>query len=350
MKPFLRWSSDRYSDIPVFYRVVFGGLLASVPPLLLVFVLGRRGVLNQVSGQGFFGYVSFALLLLMLLQVAILKKVFEPIIQLLDAVERLQDGDHSLRAPEDLLDGPELSRVGNILNMIIDHLESNRHYTSSRTLQALERERMRIARELHDETSQSLSSLIINLEMIISTLKNQAVQSHLVEDLMEQLEKTRDLTETTLEEIRKLIFDLRPSILDDLGLIPAMKWYVMNKLEPLDIESRFNIQGAHEDRLPPDTETALFRIFQEAITNVIRHADANSVDVLMQVSDEAVRLTIEDDGIGFEPHEREDRLKTYEGLGLFGMQERARLMGGQLKIQAALGEGTKVMVQIPRTG
>ncbi len=338
--------SRLYFEMPVFYRVLGVSVLSFVIPLMILLVIARAGVLVQSSAYLFLGYFVLLLLLASLVNSILLRSLFLPVMQLSNAVEQLQSGEYDVQVPTNL-DDPQLRRVSNVLRMIIETIESSRKYTSSRTLRALERERMRIARELHDETGQSLSSLVIKLEMIINMLQEEAVQSALVEEIIEQLNTTRDLTESTLEEIRKLIFDLRPSILDDLGLIPAMRWYAMNKLEDMDIDSRFQMQGMHE-RLPADTETALFRIYQEAVSNVIRHAEASLVVIAMKIRDDAVILSVKDDGVGFEPDEVAGDDSAYEGLGLFGMQERARLLGGRMRVDSVPGRGTEVKVQVPR--
>lgn len=342
------WLLKRYARWPMMFKVMLGSLITLIPPLLIIFVLGRQGWLYSASVEVAAAFLVVVLGVVLYLHLMSLRVLFQPLLRLMDTVSRLQKGDYRARAPY-ITGDRELAQVGGVLNQVLDNLERSRKYTSSRTLQALERERRRIGRELHDETSQALTTLIINLEVTIDALSRIKVSEEAAECLASvrrRLVSTRDLTESTLEEIRKLIFDLRPSILDDLGLIPAMRWYAMNKLEPLGVDSRFDVQGG-DDRLPPDTETALFRIFQEALTNIIKHAEASLVISSIKVSSDTVALEVVDDGVGFEPDDRQNGA-AYAGLGLFGMQERAKLLGGTLDVQSKPGEGTRVNVEIPR--
>jgi len=342
----------RYARWSMIYKVLVGSLITLMPPLLMTLVLGRRGRIAQFSAEELAVFGVVILGGLAYLNYVSLRILFRPLFQLMDTVSRLQEGDYRARAPVITLDR-ELSRVGGILNLVLDNLDRSRRYTASRIMNALERERKRIARELHDETSQALTTLIINLEVAMSSLESldelsgSAVEK--VESVVETLSGTRDLTETTLEEIRKLIFDLRPSILDDLGLVPAMRWYAMNKLEADRIDTRFDVQVEQNDRLPPDAETALFRIFQEAITNLMKHAEAGSVEVEMKMSKSAVMLRVRDDGVGFDPDDPSSA-KEEGGLGLFGMHERANLLGGSCEIISAPDEGTEIRVEIARPG
>lgn len=343
------WLTKRYARWPMMFKVMVGSLITLIPPLLIIFVLGRQGWLYRASLEVTGAFLLVVLGVVLYLHHVSLRLLFQPLFQLMDTVSRLQKGDYRARAPY-ITGDRELAQVGGVLNQVLDNLDRSRKYTSSRTLQALERERRRIGRELHDETSQALTTLIINLEVAIDALSEKKVDGGETTDSLgsvrTRLVNTRDLTESTLEEIRKLIFDLRPSILDDLGLIPAMRWYAMNKLEPLGIDSRFDVQGSGE-RLPPDTETALFRIFQEALTNIIKHAEASLVVSAIKVSSDAVALEVIDDGVGFEPDDREDG-SAYAGLGLFGMQERAKLLGGTFSVRSRPGVGTRISVEIPR--
>ncbi len=349
MPSFDRRIVRRYARWPMIYKVLAGSLITLVPPLLITVVLGRQGLLETLSpaAVGLYGVGVVAVALY--LNHASLRVLFRPLFQLMETVRRLQEGDYRARA-RGITGDQELARVGSILNRVLDNLEQSRRFTSSRTLQALERERKRIARELHDETSQALTTLIINLEISLSSLGEWVDDGHADPDrlrsLQQRLKDTRDLTETALEEIRKLIFDLRPSILDDLGLVPAMRWYAMNKLESLGMDCRFDVQGSDE-RLPADTEVALFRIFQEAITNTIKHADAHLVVINLKLSSDRVVLRVADDGSGFEPQGRES---PYAGLGLFGMQERASLLGGTFEVHSTPGQGTEVIAEIPHPG
>lgn len=201
---------------------------------------------------------------------------------------------------------------------------------------AQEEERKRVARELHDEIGQSLTALIIGIggaeEAIPPDLR----------PVREQLAQIRDLTARTLEEIRRLMVDLRPTLLDDLGLIPAIHWYAETNLARAGIEASVEIAGPRK-RLPSLVETALFRVVQEAITNIIKHADARKATVRLEFRESAVLAAVEDDGKGFNPEEFQEGA----GFGLLGMEERVTLLGGTLRIDSERGQGTRIAIEIP---
>lgn len=202
-------------------------------------------------------------------------------------------------------------------------------------ISAHEDERRRIARELHDEAGQALTALILNLEV--------AEQSQRALDAA-QLAKLKGIAEHTLTEVRRLIYDLRPSILDDFGLAAALRSYVKETIEPQGIEVAVNIAGLH-DRLPSHVETAVFRIVQEALTNILKHAGANRAKVDVAQRDGRIEMTIADDGRGFSLNEVTTNRES--GMGLLGMRERAGLLGGTMTIRSTPGGGTRLEVTIP---
>ncbi|MDR7418721.1 MAG: GAF domain-containing sensor histidine kinase [Armatimonadota bacterium] len=204
-------------------------------------------------------------------------------------------------------------------------------------LTAHEDERRRIARELHDEAGQALTALIVNLEL--------ASQEPSPERLRAQLKQLRDLAERTLSDIRRLIYDLRPSILDDLGLAAALRWYAKNLLDPRGIAWTLSVSGI-SGRLPAGLETVAFRLVQEALTNVLRHAEASKVSVSVAVSGRELDVRIEDNGRGFDPQRPRSAGRT-GGFGLLGMQERVELVGGRWEVQSTPGVGTVVSATLP---
>ena len=205
-------------------------------------------------------------------------------------------------------------------------------------MSAYEDERRRIARELHDDTGQSLTALILNVEML-RTLAERAQPT-----LVEELDRLKSLAEATLEEVRKLIYDLRPTILDDLGLAAALRWYVHHQLEArgLAVDLKLELGDA---RLDPVVETAAFRIAQEALWNVVKHAAATRVEVALTLSNGRLRLRVRDNGRGFESRRRLDPLTG--GAGLDGMEERATLLGGVVRITSTPDAGTDVVAELP---
>ena len=231
--------------------------------------------------------------------------------------------------------GPgELAR----LNRELQAREQWRGQLLTRVIVAQEDERKRIARELHDETSQTLSVLAMRLETAVASMPEGRVR--------ERLADAKTLTVRALDELHRLIFDLRPSILDDLGLLPAIRWYAERTLAPLGITTRCECPDP-ERRLPPEMAIALFRVVQEAISNVARHSKAETVLIQCALTDGEVVLEIEDDGCGFEPAAVSVSDDTARGLGLLGMRERVELIGGRLTIDSAPGRGAHVTVRVP---
>jgi len=210
----------------------------------------------------------------------------------------------------------------------------------SRLIRAHEEERFRIARELHDEVSQSLTGLMMSLN---------AVEHNGMADparLYRSLQAIRTVAEETLEEVRKIVFDLRPTLLDDLGLIPAVRHYAKTLLEAQGVEVRFQAAGFGKHRLPSPVETTVFRVAQEAITNVARHAHARVVSISLSLEAGRVRLQVADDGAGFDVGAllaSPDRRR----LGIAGMEERVALLGGRLEIASAPAQGTAVTMTVP---
>jgi signal transduction histidine kinase len=203
---------------------------------------------------------------------------------------------------------------------------------------AQEDERMRIARELHDETSQSLTALLVGLDTIRIAAQSDInrIDSH-VHDL-------KSITEDMLRNIHRLITDLRPSLLDDLGLVAAIAWYGEQRLKPYGLAFRLQ-DNTLEGRLPRPVETALFRIVQEGLTNILRHAKASSVIVQLDQDHDLIMLEICDDGVGFDPLGLESLDPGGRGLGFRGMRERAAILGGTLELESAPGEGTTVRIR-----
>lgn len=203
-----------------------------------------------------------------------------------------------------------------------------------RVIRAQEDERKRIARELHDQTSQSLVSLLVQVKLA-ETAPDKRTRAQNLDDLRRQLRQMLDST-------RRMAFDLRPGVLDDLGLLEAIRWFVERcECEGTAITVKAN--GAMKE-LPPQLQTALYRITQEALSNVIKHSRATQAFVKMEQHPGSIELEIGDNGSGFDPAALAGKK---ESLGLFGMRERAELLGGALNILSAPGQGTHITVRIP---
>jgi signal transduction histidine kinase len=204
---------------------------------------------------------------------------------------------------------------------------------------AQEMERQRIARELHDATGQSLTAVALGLRGVESTLATNPSMA------VAQLQELKIYSTDALGELRHIISDLRPSQLDDLGLVPALQWYVQEFEKRYGVHAEFVLQGERR-RLPQEYETVLFRIAQEALTNIGKHAHAARATVRFEFEPGQVRLTIEDDGRGFDP-EAVLRQTRPAGWGLLGMQERALLLGGDFQIESDPTGGTCIQVTAP---
>jgi PAS domain S-box-containing protein len=210
----------------------------------------------------------------------------------------------------------------------------------ARIIRAQEEERQRIARELHDGIGQSLNALVFGLNALTTAL-HQA--SDMAPDLLERL---RLSTSEAVRELQDIIYDLRPSVLDDLGLVRALRWYARERLESRGIHVTLDMPDDTQ-RLPPDVETALFRLGQEALTNIARHAQARRVNIYLQIEGEQVHMEIVDDGVGFVLSKALCSDGDRRGWGLLGMQERAALLGGELVIESEPGCGTRLQVTLP---
>lgn len=206
------------------------------------------------------------------------------------------------------------------------------------TISVQEAERKRIARELHDQTSQSLTSLMVGLKTI---------EAQAPEEMRSSIASLRQLSSQTLEEVHNLAVELRPSSLDDFGLVAALRQYTKEYTRKSGIEADFQVIGLEGKRLPPPMEIALYRIIQEALTNVVKHAEAKRVSILVEARGTSIVAIVEDDGSGFDAQKKLSSRASERRLGLFGMQERASLIGGVLTIESSPGVGTTIFVEAP---
>ena len=209
------------------------------------------------------------------------------------------------------------------------------HALTRRLVEVQETERRYIARELHDEAGQALTSLNVGLRLLER-------EAHRPEAVVAGAAELRRRLDEVLENLHRLAIDLRPASLDYVGLEGALRQYVESVAAQSGLKVEF--EAVHLQRLPLEMETALYRIAQEALTNVARHAQATRVDVLLMQDDGQITLIVEDDGVGFDPasHDAAGR------LGLLGIRERTELLGGTLVIESAPGAGVTLRVQVPR--
>ena len=232
----------------------------------------------------------------------------------------------------------EAAAVTQRLYAELQRKEAVRSELLRRVISAQEEERKRIARELHDETGQALSLLILKVQ---GARTGPAAAS-------ESLAAAETLARDLVDSVSRIIFDLRPSLLDDLGLGAAIRWLVQTRLEQTETAGLVEISGS-ERRLPAEIETAAFRVVQEAITNIVRHAHATQALVQVQFTDDRVAVDITDDGVGFAVEEADQDTSPglRRGLGLMGMRERIGLLDGVFEVRSAPGEGTQVHLEVP---
>lgn len=218
----------------------------------------------------------------------------------------------------------------------VAHREEQCHLLLNKIITAQEDERKRLARELHDETGQFLTGLTLSLKGLEERIASEP------EIVKERLESLQNLTIKATEDVRRLIWDLRPSLLDDMGLVEAISWYLDNYLKPKGVKCHLKTSGLNR-RLPPAVESSLFRLVQEAINNIVKHAQAKEAWVSLQRTREIISGTIRDDGIGFDLN----HLPSGANTGLLGMEERVTLLGGKIEVTSTPGEGTRVQFRVP---
>jgi len=211
------------------------------------------------------------------------------------------------------------------------------------TLVAQEDERKRIARELHDETSQSLSGLALQLQALVDMAEMSGGQDA---EFIAGLKKVQSLTVQVHGEISRLIADLRPALLDTLGLVPAIRQYAETRLRLLDINVSVETKGA-DRHLSPEVEAGLFRFTQGAIGNIAQHSRAKNTVIVLDYGDDELFLRISDNGQGFDVSEINDVEESGRGRGVFSMKERVGLLGGTCSIESRLGQGTTVWARVP---
>lgn len=217
-----------------------------------------------------------------------------------------------------------------------------------RTINAQEQERERVARNLHDDVSQTLTGLLIALK----NLQTVAAAAPDCAELTSYLNDVEQDVRETIAATQDLAVDLRPALLDDIGLVSALEWYLDHRVAMAGVKTSLKARGVDQDKLEDWVTTALFRIAQEALSNVVRHAQAENVVVSLSSEPTGIVLTVKDDGRGFATHgiDREvdhDADEFTSHLGLRGMQERATMIGGSLAVHSRVGKGTEVRAVVP---
>jgi two-component system, NarL family, sensor histidine kinase UhpB len=323
--------------LPLLYKVLFANSVVILLGATLGTYLATR--LNTSGGLPILiGFIATGLFLSVAINFALLKLALTPITRLRETMRQAQAGDLTLKAPITGYD-PEADQLAATFNSMLEAIDDLSRSRASHILHAQEEERKRIARELHDETSQVLTSLLISLALVEESVCDDAARARIGE--------TRALAHQTLRAVRNISLDLRPSALDDLGLLPALRWYVKEYQQKCGIEVELTASGLRE-RLPADMETALYRIIQESLTNTAKHGHARHAWVTLTDDGQLMRATVRDDGKGFDAAATLRKPWQDRGLGLAGMMERAALLGGSVEIDSEPGAGALMIAMIPR--
>lgn len=288
-------------------------------------------------------FSTIGILITLLVNRLIIQTALRPLHELGDAIELVHSGQ--IHIPDSLKNyqDPDIRRLVIALDSMLNRIANYTNQLqaiSERAINAQEEERVRIARSLHDDTAQSISMLIIHLERLNNIIPPDRA------DIARYITDAQNVATRLLENLRKIIWDLRPSILDDLGLVSAIRWFARTNLEKAGVKVDLSVSN-DITRLPPYLETMLFRITQETISNIIRHADASKVSIRLWIADEHIWLEIKDDGCGFDTEKAVDEAIDRKQLGLLGIQERASLVHGEVKIESSKDVGTCVQVYIP---
>ena len=324
-------------NFPIFYKILVATsvliVVAAIAATMLTAALEARSTMPLILVFAVLGATS------MVLNFVILKAALLPLSSVQRTVDEVRRGNLQARAAKRLLGDPDINRLTETLNSTLEELQSSqqqRRELSLRVLIAQEEERRRIARELHDETGQALTSLLVGLKAL------ERVEG--AAELAERVAGLRAMTVATLDAVHRLALELRPAALDELGLVPALRTYARDYAKQHGLKVEFHAQELGE-RLPPEVELALYRVVQEALTNVAKHARAQVVWVSLERRDEVVTVTVEDDGQGLD--QTELRRSRGLGLGLFGMQERLAAIGGRLSVEGAPRVGSRIIAEAP---
>ena len=281
--------------------------------------------------------------------------ITKPINNLVDTASGISAGNLSLRAQ--VVDDEDLGKLAKVFNEMADNLISSRSKVEklleelqekerlrdtliSKLLSAQEDERKRISRELHDETSQALASLMLTMRVLADEVKDKEQKV--------LLHTSREIAANILREIRDLAVELRPPILDDIGLIPAIKKYTNSFKVKYSIAIMLEMPEDPMPTLDDHISLAFYRITQESLTNIAKHTIATEIMIKIWIEDKSIKMTIVDNGHGIQ-HADFKMARQQDRIGIYGMQERAELLGGEFSIQAAYTGGTEVAVAIPIT-
>jgi two-component system sensor histidine kinase UhpB len=286
-----------------------------------------------------FMIIALAIVLTLCTNLWMLQRRFRPLERLIDQIEAI---DPSQPAPLELRRNDpveEIDRLASSFHGLLQRIEEERRRSGQLAMRAQEEERRRLARDLHDEVNQALTAILLRLE---------ALAQETPPERAPEVAELKRLVNQAMDELLNLARQLRPSALDDHGLVPAVETQLKRFAARTGIEVRLDTRG-DPDALPEVVQTAIYRVAQEALTNVTRHAGATVVELDLEEDASGAELRVRDDGGGFDPSvvARTSSEGPGGGLGLVGMAERARLVGGELDVRSAPGGGTTVTLRVP---
>ncbi|MDO6449554.1 sensor histidine kinase [Oceanobacillus profundus] len=221
------------------------------------------------------------------------------------------------------------------VNEMIENAKEKQEF-GLKIIEAQEDERRKISREIHDGPAQMLANILLRSEIVERTIRNGSM-----DDAIEEIKSVRKMVRSSLYEVRRIIYDLRPMALDDLGLVPTMKKYVDSISDYSKVPIEFSVFG-EEKRLNSKYEVAFFRLMQESIQNAIKHSEASQIQVKLEIRRNSLTMVIKDNGKGFDVS-----LKKDKSFGLIGMRERVEMLEGELHIQSSPGKGTAIIIKVP---
>ncbi len=335
-KPLLRF--------PLFYKVLTANVVLVILGVMTGLFISSRLNGKTIHMTWFLPllFACMAISVTILINILLLRAAFKPIRELRRTVLLLDDGNYAARVPESIYADSDLSSVADTINMMLERLQRYQERAqelSASVLNAQEGERQRISRELHDQIGQSMTLLLIRLKL----LENESEFSN----LQRQITEIRVAVAETIDQVRRLAQDLRPPALDQLGLCAAIQTLTREFAERTGIATRCEVP-AEQVQVSAECAAAIYRIAQEALTNIAKHAEAASAHIVIKQTAENVTVTISDNGRGFNAANFTDKTNTLSGLGLFGMEERARLLGGVFLIESSPGAGAVVTATIPK--
>jgi len=322
---------------PLFQKVVIANSI-----LIAIGMLGLYLERSYIAGGRLNFLIPFvvgAVSLSIPINYLLVKLAFRPLDGVTETMKAIRAGKRNVKIPE-VTDDSQIEELSRSFKTMLDSLERQRRVSAASTIKAQEDERKRIARELHDETSQSLTGLLIGIRITEELVPDSMI------DIRQRLHGIMELAHSTLNEIHTMATRLRPSVLDDLGLPAALRSYTKDFAVNTGVRVNLRLSSSWPERLSPELETVLYRVVQEALTNVARHSGADSCRVSLERRGETLHGIVADNGRGFNP-QRLMATNDRHGLGLHGMKERIELVGGSLKVDSCPQEGSTIHLEVP---